>query len=62
VAIDLAAQTIEGPGIEATFEIDSTAKERLLAGLDLIGATLRHEEPVAVFESNRPVWLPTLTI
>jgi 3-isopropylmalate/(R)-2-methylmalate dehydratase small subunit len=61
VTIDLESQMILGPEIEARFEIDPTAKERLLAGLDLIGSTLRHQDSVTAYEQRRPGWLPQVS-
>ncbi|MFQ5523282.1 MAG: 3-isopropylmalate dehydratase small subunit [Acidimicrobiia bacterium] len=60
VIIDLEEQTIYGPDLQARFTIDATARERLLAGLDLIGATLQLQESIATYEADRPAWLPSL--
>ena len=54
VTIDLAAQTVVAPGVEARFEIDPNVKHRLLAGLDDIALTLQQEASIADFETARP--------
>jgi 3-isopropylmalate/(R)-2-methylmalate dehydratase small subunit len=53
VHIDLAAQTISGPGgAEARFEIDEEAKEMLLHGLDAIALTLRSLAAIQAFRAD----------
>jgi len=53
VHIDLAAQTILGPGgAEARFDIDDEAKEMLLHGLDAIALTLRSLGAVEAFRAQ----------
>jgi len=59
VTIDLETQTVTADGIEEHFDFDPTAKERLLQGLDGIGATMTHDEVIASHEAGRPSWLPT---
>lgn len=56
VTVDLANQTISAGDRAFPFEIDSYTKQRLLAGLDDIAATLRHEDDIAAFEARRPAW------
>jgi 3-isopropylmalate/(R)-2-methylmalate dehydratase small subunit len=51
--IDLDAQTVRFDGREAHFEIDSGRKHRLLNGLDDIGMTLKSEEAISLYESER---------
>jgi 3-isopropylmalate/(R)-2-methylmalate dehydratase small subunit len=54
LTIDLAAQTVTGPdGIVDRFEIDPFRKECLLAGVDEIDLTLRHETAIAAYEERR---------
>lgn len=54
ITIDLAAQTVSGPdGRIDRFEIDPFRKECLLAGLDEIDLTLRHEGAIAAYEERR---------
>jgi 3-isopropylmalate/(R)-2-methylmalate dehydratase small subunit len=50
--IDLPGQTVEANGKTHRFEIDPVLKDQLLAGLDLIGATLRLEPQIAAFEGR----------
>ena len=58
--VDLAAQTISGPGgPDLTFEIAAADRMRLLEGLDDIGLTLRHEPEITEFETGRPSWMPS---
>jgi 3-isopropylmalate/(R)-2-methylmalate dehydratase small subunit len=61
VTIDLASQTVRAGGLEAHFDFDPTAKERLLRGLDGIGVTLTHAGAIASHEASRPSWMPTTT-
>jgi 3-isopropylmalate/(R)-2-methylmalate dehydratase small subunit len=54
LTIDLAAQTVTGPdGRVDRFEIDPFRKECLLAGIDEIDLTLRHEREIAAYEERR---------
>jgi 3-isopropylmalate/(R)-2-methylmalate dehydratase small subunit len=50
LTVDLEEQTI-GP---YRFELDAFDRRRLLEGLDEIGLTLRHEDEIAFFETERP--------
>lgn len=53
-AVDLDSQTVsDSDGTLHHFDIDSFNKERLLEGLDEVGATLRHAEEIAAFERSR---------
>jgi 3-isopropylmalate/(R)-2-methylmalate dehydratase small subunit len=58
VSIDLASQTVTADGLEEHFEIDPTSKERMLLGLDGVGATLTHDGAIAAYEAVRPGHLP----
>ena len=54
LTIDLAAQTVTGPdGTVDRFEIDPFRKECLLAGIDEIDLTRRHEGEIAAYEARR---------
>ncbi|QJR10956.1 3-isopropylmalate dehydratase small subunit 1 [Usitatibacter rugosus] len=54
MSIDLAAQTVTGPdGRVDRFDVDPFRKECLLAGLDEIDLTLRHEADIAAYEDRR---------
>ena len=61
VTVDLASREIISPtGRRIPFQIDSTRRQQLLAGLDEIGTTLLREPEIAAFQSrdgkNRP-WI-----
>ncbi|MGH8874718.1 MAG: 3-isopropylmalate dehydratase small subunit [Acidimicrobiia bacterium] len=56
VTIDLDRQTVTAPGFEASFEIDSHTKWRLLNGLDDIELTLGHEDAISAYEARRPAF------
>ena len=59
VTIDLPSQIVStASGWSARFDIDASTKHMLLAGLDHIGATLRHTDDIDRFEEHRPGWLP----
>ncbi|MDR1355768.1 MAG: 3-isopropylmalate dehydratase small subunit [Propionibacteriaceae bacterium] len=62
MSVDLVTQTIDFAGMSYHFEIDSYVRERLLAGLDDIGATLQHETTIATFETTRPKYLPVTVV
>ena len=54
MSIDLAAQTVTGPdGRVDRFDVDPFRKECLLAGMDEIDLTLRHEADIAAYEDRR---------
>ncbi|MEX2244671.1 MAG: 3-isopropylmalate dehydratase small subunit [Fimbriimonadaceae bacterium] len=57
--IDLPAQSVQVGGKTHRFEIDPVLKDQLLAGLDLIGATLRMEPEIAAFEGKWDAFAPT---
>ena len=61
VTIDVANLTLEAPdaGISCSFPLDSATQERFIEGLDDIEISLRHEDAIAGYEADRPVWLPT---
>jgi 3-isopropylmalate dehydratase small subunit len=59
--VDLASQTVTAPdGKVHSFDIDQGRKASLLAGLDDIGETLRHEDAIAAFEDKRKLTQPWL--
>ncbi len=51
VTVDLAAQRVTAPGIEAPIDVDARARQRLLDGLDDIGLILRHEDAIRRYEA-----------
>jgi len=54
MSIDLAGQTVTGPdGQVDHFDVDPFRKECLLAGVDEIDLTLKHEAEIAAYESRR---------
>jgi 3-isopropylmalate/(R)-2-methylmalate dehydratase small subunit len=59
--VDLDRQRIVAPdGTETAFETEELRRESLLAGLDDIGLTLRHETSIDAFERGRPEWTPAV--
>jgi 3-isopropylmalate/(R)-2-methylmalate dehydratase small subunit len=63
--VDLAAQTISGPGgPDIKFDIPASDRTRLLEGLDDIGMTLKHADDIKAFEQRMAAsqpWLQTAT-
>jgi len=60
LVIDLERQIVAAPaiGVEAPFALDDFTRYRLLEGLDDIGLTLRHEEKITAYETQRRSWMP----
>ena len=62
LTIDLPAQTVELPdGAIERFEVDPFRKECLLAGIDEIDLTLRHEAQIAAYEKRQREETPWLS-
>jgi len=61
VVVDVEARTIAVGEVTESFQLADYAQWRLMAGLDDVGLTLRHEEEIAAFEWRRPAWLPAVT-
>ena len=60
-SVDLATQTISGPGgPDIKFDIPAADRTRLLEGLDDIGLTLRDEDAIEAFEAKRPAFKPAV--
>jgi 3-isopropylmalate/(R)-2-methylmalate dehydratase small subunit len=61
LTIDVERGTLEVPaiGLETTFPLDESVRERFLAGLDDIGISLKQTDAISSYESKRPDWLPT---
>ena len=61
LTIDVERGTLEAPaiGLETTFPLDESVRERFLAGLDDIGISLKQTDAISSYESTRPDWLPT---
>ncbi len=61
VVVDVAARTVSaGERVTEPFQLADYAQWRLLAGLDDVALTLRHEDEIAAFEGRRPEYLPSL--
>ncbi len=60
ITVDVDRRTVSAPalGIEETFPLDDSTRERFLQGLDDIGITLRSAGDIDTFESSRPSYLP----
>lgn len=60
VRVDLDARAVSLPdaGLTWPFRIDDYTRWRLMEGLDDIGLTMRHLDDIAVFEQERPAFLP----
>jgi len=58
VTVELTERVVTGPNVYETFEMDDFTRQRLLEGLDDIGATLEHEDDLETFEKSRPSYLP----
>lgn len=56
LGIDLNAQTVaDDSGWSARFEIEPSAKKRLLEGLDDVALTLAYERDISAYEKTHPV-------
>ena len=58
LTVELTERVVTGPNVYETFEMDDFTRQRLLEGLDDIGATLEYEEDLEAFERSRPSYLP----
>jgi len=58
ITVELTERIVTGPNVYETFEMDDFTRQRLMEGLDDIGATLTHEEDLEAFERSRPTYLP----
>ena len=58
VTVDLVSREVRCGAVVSPFDIDDYTRWRLMEGLDDIGLTLRHEETIDQFETQRPAWLP----
>ena len=58
--IDLPNQTIQAGNLSFNFKIEDYRKERLLQGLDDIGITLRYQDDITSYESNKKNQKPWL--
>ena len=58
ITVELTERVVTAPNVYETFEMDDFTRQRLMEGLDDIGATLEHEEDLEAFEKSRPSYLP----
>jgi 3-isopropylmalate/(R)-2-methylmalate dehydratase small subunit len=58
ITVELTERVVTAPNVYETFEMDDFTRQRLLEGLDDIGATLEHEDDLEAFEKSRPSYLP----
>jgi 3-isopropylmalate/(R)-2-methylmalate dehydratase small subunit len=58
ITVELTERIVTGPNVYETFEMDDFTRQRLIEGLDDIGATLEHEDDLETFEKSRPSYLP----
>ena len=61
ITVELTERVVTAPNVYETFEMDDFTRQRLLEGLDDIGATLEHEDDLEAFEKSRPSYLPKVT-
>jgi len=58
LTVDLENKIVsDAAGFSASFEIGDFQRHCLLEGLDAIGLTLQHEEPIESYEQRRPTWM-----
>jgi 3-isopropylmalate/(R)-2-methylmalate dehydratase small subunit len=58
ITVELTERIVTGSNVYEMFEMDDFTRQRLLEGLDDIGATLEHEDDLETFEKSRPSYLP----
>ena len=58
LTVNLDERKITADGFETSFEIDDYTRWRLMEGLDDIGLTLRHEDLIDGYESDRAAFKP----
>ncbi|MHB8572420.1 MAG: 3-isopropylmalate dehydratase small subunit [Candidatus Dormibacteria bacterium] len=58
VTIDLPAGEISHGDGTVRFEMDGSARHRLMSGLDQVGLTLALEASIRAHEEQRPPWMP----
>jgi 3-isopropylmalate/(R)-2-methylmalate dehydratase small subunit len=63
ITVDVERRTVSAPaaGIEATFPLDDSTRERFLKGLDDIAISLTHADQIDAYEQRRPHWFPSTT-
>lgn len=60
IKVSLEEMTVTADGFEATFDLDTARRHKLLNGLDAIGVTLGHDDEIDAFEAARPSHKPSL--
>src|SRR5437763_16538453 len=60
VTVDVVERQVRWSGEVHDFELEDYTRWRLMEGLDVIGLTLRHTDPVAPYEQSRKPRLPTV--
>lgn len=60
MTVDLASQAVAATGLAFGFTVDPLRRDRLLRGLDPIGATLEHAEAIRAFEHAHHAGSPWL--
>lgn len=58
ITVDLVEREVRAHGRTWEFEFDDFARWRLMEGLDDVSLTLRDEDRIAAFESDRDAWRP----
>jgi 3-isopropylmalate/(R)-2-methylmalate dehydratase small subunit len=61
VSVEAREVTVAALRYSVPFPLDDSWQARLLAGQDEIDLSLTHAEAIAMYESRRSGWLPTLT-
>lgn len=61
VTVDLEKRTVSCGEAVYNFDVDDYTRWRLMEGLDDIGLTLRKEDEIKEYESNRPSFKPKVT-
>ena len=60
IKVSLEEMTVTADGFEASFDLDTARRHKLLNGLDAIGVTLGHADEIDAFEAARPSHKPSL--
>ncbi len=63
VVVDVVDRRVAVPALDLDepFDLDDHTHHRLVNGLDDIGLTLQHADEIAVYETRRGDWLPSVT-
>jgi 3-isopropylmalate/(R)-2-methylmalate dehydratase small subunit len=61
VTVDVENRRVSAPsvGVDESFPLDDSTRDRFLKGLDDIGITLQHADAIDAFEATRPAWMPS---